>query len=323
MTSTLIGRRSADEGIEVEATVAGRVELTAEIVEITLEPVSGALPGDWPAGSHVDLVLGDGLVRQYSLIPAPKGQWRVAVLREGNGRGGSRYIHDELAVGDRIVCRGPRNNFPLAHSPRYLFLAGGVGVTPLLRMIEQATAAGAQWRLVYCGRSRATMAFVGSLDAGSEQVVVHADDENGVLDLAALLAEPQDETLVYACGPAPFLEACIAATRSWPPGSLHIERFSPVEIDPGQESGEFEVELWTSGRTLTIPTDRSILDVAQDAGIQVLSSCSEGTCGTCETPVLAGEVDHRDSVLDDEEKSASLTMMVCVSRGRGRIVLDL
>lgn len=227
-------------------------------------------------------------------------------------------------MGDRLATRGPRNNFPLLPADRYLFLAGGIGVTPLVGMVGDAERRGVEWSMLYCGRTRTAMAMADELATRwASRVDVHADDERGLPDLAALLARPQPGTAVYACGPAPFLDAVAAATTEWPPRSLHVERFAPVD-DTAAPGVAFEVELRTSGRVLTVPAGRSALEVIQEAGVQVLSSCAEGTCGTCETVVLEGEVDHRDSVLSPEEQAASETIMICVSRARGsRLVLDL
>jgi ferredoxin len=191
-------------------------------------------------------------------------------------------------------------------------------------MIAAAEAAGAEWRLVYGGRQRASMAFLDELARYGDRVSVHPQDETGLLDLPALLGTPQDDTLVYCCGPEPLLAAVERACTGWPSRSLRVERFNPKPLTEPVLVEAFEVELAQSELTLTIPPDRSILEVVEEAGVGVLSSCAEGTCGTCETPVLEGEPDHRDSVLDDEEKAANDCMMICVSRSCSqRLVLDL
>jgi ferredoxin len=192
-------------------------------------------------------------------------------------------------------------------------------------MLAAAEAAGAQWRLVYGGRSHATMAFGDELLAThGERVQLRPQDEHGLLDLDALLAEPGDGTLVYCCGPAPLLDAVEERCAHRPAGTLHVERFTPKDVGAPVLAGSFEVELAQTGATLTVHPDRSVLDVLEDAGVPVLSSCREGTCGTCETGVLAGTVDHRDSLLTDEERAAGDTMFPCVSRAAGpKLVLDL
>ena len=313
---------------ELDVLVADRQVAADGVVALTLRhPDGGELPA-WTPGAHVDLVLSDDLTRQYSLCgdPAERTAWQVAVLQEPDGRGGSAFVHDKLSAGTTVRVRGPRNHFPLEPAARYLFIAGGIGITPIVPMLGAATAAGADWRLVYGGRTAASMAFVEQLRAthGEERVVLRPQDEHGLLDLDSLLGEPADGTLVYCCGPGPLLDAVEQRCASWPSGSLHTERFTPKEQGEPVLSGTFEVELAQSGTTLTVPPDRSILEVLEDAGIQVLSSCQEGTCGTCETVVLAGTVDHRDSLLTDEEMAANDTMFICVSRAAcPRLVLDL
>jgi ferredoxin-NADP reductase len=313
---------------ELDVLVADRHVAADGVVALTLRlPDGGELPA-WTPGAHVDLVLSDDLTRQYSLCgdPAERTAWQVAVLQEPDGRGGSAFVHDKLSAGTTVRVRGPRNHFPLEPAARYLFIAGGIGITPIVPMLGAATAAGADWRLVYGGRTAASMAFVEQLRAahGEERVVLRPQDEHGLLDLDSLLGEPADGTLVYCCGPGPLLDAVEQRCASWPSGSLHTERFTPKEQGEPVLSGTFEVELAQSGTTLTVPPDRSILEVLEDAGIQVLSSCQEGTCGTCETVVLAGTVDHRDSLLTDEEMAANDTMFICVSRAAcPRLVLDL
>ncbi|GHB36819.1 ferredoxin [Streptomyces umbrinus] len=271
------------------------------------------------------MVLGPGLERQYSLCgdPADRRSWRVAVLREPDGRGGSAHVHGQLEAGGKVRVRGPRNHFALQPSPRYRFVAGGIGITPILPMLAEAEASGAEWTLLYGGRTRNSMAFVEELSPYGDKVRIAPQDEAGLLDLAAELGTPQPGTLVYCCGPGPLLDAVEERCAQWPKGSLHVERFQPKVQETGADT-EFEVVLERSGRTLTVPADVSVLDTVRSAGVEVLFSCTEGTCGTCETDVLEGTPDHRDSVLTDEEREAGETMLICVSRCRGkRLVLDL
>ncbi|MHA6627481.1 PDR/VanB family oxidoreductase [Pseudonocardia sichuanensis] len=310
-----------------ELVVAERADAAEGVVTLVLRDPSGAPLPAWEPGAHVDLVLTPDLTRQYSLCgdPAERDRWRIAVLREPDGRGGSAFVHEKLLPGATVPARGPRNHFALVPAPHYLFLAGGVGITPIAAMLAAATAAGADWRLVYGGRSAATMAFAAELRAAhGERVHLRPQDEHGLLDLDALLGAPSPDTLVYCCGPAPLLDAVEQRCAGWPPGTLHVERFAPAEAGAPVLAGAFEVELAQSGVTVTVPPDRSVLDALEEAGTAPLSSCREGTCGTCETAVLAGAVDHRDSLLTDDERAAHDTMFPCVSRAAcPKLVLDL
>jgi ferredoxin-NADP reductase len=311
--------------VELDLEVVARTEIAAGVVHLALRDRSGAQLPPWQAGAHIDLHLGERFVRQYSLCgdPAERDTWRVSVLHEPGGRGGSAYLHERVSAGSTVRVRGPRNHFVLAPAARYEFIAGGIGITPILPMVAAAQAAGARWQLTYGGRTRSTMAFADQLAADyPDHVTISPQDETGLLDLDALLSTPQPDILVYCCGPEPLLAAVEARCAGWPPGALHVERFAPKEID-AVPSGSFEVELATTGRTFTVPADRSILETLEAAGVAVLSSCREGTCGTCETTVLAGVPEHRDSLLTEQEKDAGDTMMICVSRASSpRLVLE-
>jgi ferredoxin-NADP reductase len=319
---------------EADVRVESKQDVADGVVCLTLRAVDARPLPPWTPGAHVDLVLDprpdptlDGMpTRQYSLCGnlTDHSAWRLGVLRDPDGRGSSRYVHDRLAAGDTVRVRGPRNNFPLVASPRYLFLAGGIGITPILPMIAAAEAAGAEWQLVYGGRRRASMAFLDELAQYGDRVSVRPQDETGLLDLDGLLGSPRADTRVFCCGPEPLLAAVEQRCAGWPPGSLHVERFAPRPQGERARSAGFQVVLAASELTLDVPPDRSILSVVEDAGIDVLSSCAEGTCGTCETAVLEGEPDHRDSVLTDVERQAGQCLMICVSRSRSpRLVLDL
>ncbi|MGV9853043.1 PDR/VanB family oxidoreductase [Streptomyces sp. NPDC003442] len=310
--------------------VARREEVASDVVALTLRHPAGRDLPAWEPGAHLDLVLGTGLTRQYSLCgdPADRASWRIAVLRAPAGRGGSAQVHDTLTEGSTVRVRGPRNHFALRPAARYLFIAGGIGITPLLPMTAAADAAGADWRLLYGGRTRASMAFADELaDRHGGKVRLVPQDEEGLLDLMPYLTAPAGPgTLVYCCGPEPLLQVAEEACRGWPEGSLRTERFQPRTDDAGGESGSraFELVLTRSGLTLTVEPERSVLRTVEAAGVPVLYSCEEGTCGTCETDVVEGEVDHHDSVLTDEERASGETMMICVSRCHGpRLVLDL
>ncbi|MET9391240.1 PDR/VanB family oxidoreductase [Streptomyces sp. NPDC006624] len=303
--------------------VVDRREFAADgVLALTLRhPLGEPLPA-WEPGAHLDVVLGPGLERQYSLCgdPADRSAWRIAVLREPAGRGGSAHVHAHLREGDKVRVRGPRNTFRLEPAPRYRFVAGGIGITPILPMLAAAEAAGAEWTLLYGGRTRRSMAFAGELARYGDRVTLAPEDETGLLDLPSVLDDVPEGTLVYCCGPGPLLDA---AEARCPAGVLRVERFRPERRETGGDTA-FEVELARSGRTLTVAPGVSVLDAVRAAGAEVLYSCTEGTCGTCETDVLAGEPDHRDSVLTEEERAAGGTMLICVSRCRGgRLVLDL
>ncbi|PZG21664.1 oxidoreductase [Micromonospora craterilacus] len=309
----------------LELVVARREPVATGVVVLTLcRPGGGDLP-DWSPGAHVDLELAAGLVRPYSLCgdPAERTALELAVQLEPDGRGGSRHVHEHLVPGAGVRVRGPRNNFPLVTAQRYLFIAGGIGITPIRPMVAAADAAGADWRLVYGGRSRASMAFADALrEKYGDRVSLHSQDETGLLDLAGLLDRPSGG-LVYCCGPAALIDAVQQGCQAWPAGSLHVERFTP-SAEVGGVEGTVEVELVLSGRTVTVPPGTSILAAVEGAGVQVLSSCREGTCGTCETAVLDGVPEHRDSLLTEADRAAGDTMLICVSRSRTpRLVLEL
>ena len=326
-------RQSSREGwvtktaeTELDMQVAARRDVADGTVELTLAEPSGAPLPAWNAGAHIDLVLNPSLTRQYSLCgsAADDSTWKVGVLRDPESRGGSAYVHEKLNEGATVRVRGPRNHFPLVSSPRYQFIAGGIGITPILAMIEAAEARGADWNLLYGGRSRASMAFLDRLD-GNDRVTVWPQDEKGLLDLDAVLGVPQPDTLVYCCGPGGLLDAVEEGCASWPDGSLHLERFAAKAVETSEDAlDSFEVECSRSGVTVTVADGTSIFDAVQKAGVDVLGSCMEGICGTCECDVLEGTPDHRDSVLSKSDRERGDTMMTCVSRSLSeKLVLDL
>lgn len=309
--------------LNLTLTVDRKTVLADGVVELQLKARS-TLPA-WEPGSHVDLLLGPDLVRQYSLCgdPDDRRYLKVAVLREPDSRGGSEHVHDELKEGQQIQIRGPRNHFPLVESARYQFIAGGIGITPILCMIREAERAGADWHLLYGGRSRESMAYLPELEQYGDRVRIQPADTDGLMDLESVLGTPRPDTAVYCCGPEPLLNAVEERCRPWPANALHLERFAPKTLAEDVVDSEFEVEFARSGVTATVPVGTSILDVATEHGLFVLRSCSEGVCGTCETVLLEGDPEHRDSVLTDEDREDGC-FMPCVSRARSaRLVLDL
>jgi len=320
-STTIFHEREADLRIE-------RKEESAEgVIALTLTEPSGQELPEWSPGAHIDLVLTHSLTRQYSLCSGTddRRSYRVGVLRDPGSRGGSQFVHDELQAGGTVRIRGPRNHFPFIDAPAYLFIAGGIGITPILPMIASAEAVGAGWQLHYGGRTRGSMAFLDELVAYGDRVTIYPQDEAGHIPLDSILSEPRGGVLVYSCGPGPLLDAIETSTSHWPPGTLHIERFAakPVAAAPGALD-TFEVVCQRSGVNLKIDPDQSILDAAEDAGLKVLASCRAGVCGTCEVDVLGGKPDHRDSVLSAEERASNEFMLVCISRSLSpRLVLDL
>ena len=290
------------------------------VVTLTLVDPTGAELPPWTPGAHIDVILGD-VIRQYSLSgdPSDRSRWRIGVLREEAGRGGSVKLHDTVAVGDTVAIRGPRNHFPLHTGPEFIFIAGGIGITPLIPMIGEVAAKGATWKLVYGGRRVTSMAFREELTGKyGEQVQLWPEDEQGILDLARIVGEPRADVLIYSCGPEGLLSAIESVCAPWPKGTLHLERFSAKPQGPADPAtdGSFEVIAEKSGVTVTVAEGTSIIDALEAVGVEVLSSCQEGVCGTCETKILAGIADHRDSLLTEEERAENEYMMICVGRSK-------
>ncbi|WP_435058853.1 PDR/VanB family oxidoreductase [Streptomyces sp. bgisy060] len=296
------------------------------------DPAGGDLP-PWEPGAHLEVTLPSGAIRHYSLCgdPADRSTYRLGVLRERAGRGGSEEVHTRVGGGTVLGARGPFNRFPLVPADRYLFVAGGIGITPLLPMVHALPPG--SWSLLYGGRSLAAMAYREELSA-LPGVTLVPQDTAGLLDLDAAFSGLPAGTAVYCCGP----EGLLRAVRDRWSGPLHTERFGSAPAPrPGETAGSasdgsegfegpegFEVELRRSGRTVHVAPGRTLLDAVREAVPGVAYSCEEGWCGTCETKVLAGTPDHHDSVLGEDERASGTTMMICVGRSRGtRLVLDL
>jgi len=278
------------------------------------------------AGSHVDIHLPNGMMRQYSLVEGgvtPE-SYVLGIKRDPASRGGSKYVFDELKVGRVLTISPPRNNFPLAlDAPHTVLVAGGIGITPIWAMLQTLQQHGRSWELHFSCRSRADMAFLKSLQK-LEPVRFHFDDEAAgkFLDMNAIVAKAPKDAHFYCCGPIPMLNAFEEATKVLPTEQVHVEYFTAKEA-PNLEGG-YVVELSRSGKQFTVPPGKSILEVLRDAGLNVPYSCEEGICGACETTVISGIPDHRDSVLTDNERNANKTMMICCSGCKSeKLVLDI
>jgi vanillate O-demethylase ferredoxin subunit len=298
-----------------------------DIVSLELTAQDGAPLPPFVAGAHIDVHLGPDRIRSYSLANAPRerNRYLIAVKHEKQGRGGSRQIHETVETGKRLAIGMPRNYFmlPPGHTP-LLFIAGGIGITPIRAMIHEADDSGRPWRLHYAARSLAHAAFAEDLAAyGPERVHFWFSGAGERLALDRVLADVDERTHLLCCGPARLLNDIEAATASWNPERVRMEWFRAEPLRTGADTA-FDVELRRSGRVLHVPAGRSLLDVLHENGISVPFACHEGICGTCETRVLAGSIDHKDRVLPPEERAQGRVMMVCVSRARsGKLVLDL
>jgi phthalate 4,5-dioxygenase reductase subunit len=300
-----------------------RTERVAEDIHLfeLRDPAGGELPA-FSAGSHVSLRVPGGHLRKYSLCndPAERDRYVIAVKREAGGRGGSESLIREAAVGHEIPVSAPVNNFALAKSPAgYLFVAGGIGITPIMAMIRELAASGGRFKLYYCTRSPEVTAFRDELAEFGRNVVIHHDggDLARALDLWPILEKPKGQ--LYCCGPRGLMQAVRDMTGHWSPSAVHFEAFT--DTAPRPDDTPFRVRLARSGQTIEVPVGTTILEALRAHGIEAPCSCESGTCGTCRTRLLAGEADHRDLVLGDEERETNI--MVCVSRARSdELVID-
>lgn len=314
----------------IELSVIGIEPVAERIRALTLAHPAGQPLPEWHPGSHIDLHLPGGILRQYSLCsdPADRSNWRIAVLYEPDGRGGSSAVHEKLEIGDRVSVSPPKDNFGYASGGTdLLFVAGGIGITPVLPMVHAAAKADANWHLVYLGRSREAMSFLPELAAYGDRVTVHPSATLGPMLLSGaldqLLTTRLDDPDVYACGPERMLEDMLDWCGESRGHRLHVERFTGTTTGPQEGDTAFVVET-ADGTEIEVAADETILTALVRFGIPVLNSCQEGICGTCETVVLDGVPDHRDQLLSDEERASNETMMVCVSRCKGkRLVLEL
>ena len=292
---------------------------------------NGRLLPMFTAGGHIDIELPNGLARQYSLSNDPRDvdRYVIAVLREPAGRGGSAYLHDNVKEGDTLTIGTPRNNFPLHEGARHhILLAGGIGMTPMLAMARELATRGESFEMHYCTRTPAKTAFMAEIKASSfaDKVQFHHDNGNPAdgLDIAALLRDVREGAHIYYCGPTGFMHACEQASAHWPRGTVHCEYFSvDTSVTHGADEA-FQIKIASTGQVFDVPADKSIVDVLRANGYDVETMCEEGICGTCATVMLEGEADHRDFVLDDEEKARGEFIMVCCSRSKSpMLTLDL
>jgi ferredoxin-NADP reductase len=289
-------------------------------------PDGQRLPAFEP-GAHIDVVLPNGLTRQYSLLHASKDPeaYTIGVKRDPRSTGGSAYLHDSLRVGALVGISHPRNNFPLhaGESHHTVLIAGGIGITPIWAMAERLAAGTAGWELHYSCRSRSDAVLLDTMSRIAE-VRLNFDDENGgqFLDLQAIAANAPPDTHFYCCGPTPMLEAFQEAMADVPSDHWHVEYFTQKES--AATEGGFVVRLRRSGLDVTVPPGNTILDTLREAGLAMPSSCEKGICGTCETTVLDGVPDHRDAILTESERAANDTMMICCSGAKSdQLVLDI
>lgn len=313
--------------------VARKAAEADDICSLELVAVDGRPLPAFSAGSHVDVHLPGGTVRQYSLCndPSESHRYLVAVLRDPASRGGSAAVHDAVKDNDVLTISAPKNHFALAHdAKRHLLMAGGIGVTPILCMAERLAMMGAEFEMHYATRSPSRTAFRDRIAASSFAQRVHFHFDDGApaqkLDLAAVLGRPDAQTHLYVCGPKGYMDAVLATARAqgWAEPQLHWEFFAGADAGPRAGDGSFEVQIASSGRVVTIPPDQPVTKALAAAGIEILVSCEEGVCGTCLTRVLQGEIDHRDAYLTPEEQAANDQFTPCCSRAKSpRLVLDL
>lgn len=316
---------------ELELRVKSIDAATPRIRRIELVGTGGGALPPFSAGAHLDLELPNGETRSYSLLNAPGAADRyvIGVLRETESTGGSAFVHERLEPGDVLRSSAPINHFPLTETGDvYVLIAGGIGVTPLMSMATRLAELGKDYVLHYCARSPEEAAFLAELQLRhGARLRTHFDggDPARGIDLHALLANRPPAAHVYVCGPVGLIRAVIAAAAHWPPGTVHYELFKGSEADVAPENKDqaFDIVLKKSGRRLAVPADRTILAVLRAEGIKVKTLCTSGRCGTCRVAYVAGKVDHRDEVLDDDERAEYL--QVCVSRAMPgeTLVLDL
>lgn len=317
--------------LELDLKVSARRTEAEGIVSFELQCAAGSELPDYEAGSHIDVEVQPGIVRQYSLcgVPHDKRTWRIAVLKEPNSRGGSAGMHELIHEGRQIRVSRPKNLFSLVPAPHSLLLAGGIGITPILAMARELVQSGKSFEMHYCARSTARTAFRGEIVEGAlaPHTRFYASDGSSEqhFDAQRVLSAVPGGTHLYVCGPAGFIDHVLDAARElgWAEDRLHREHFAAAHVDTSGDQ-PFEVRIASSGVTLRVPSDRSVLDVLQKNGIDVPFSCESGICGTCATRVLQGTPDHRDNYMTDAEHAANDQFTPCCSRAKtALLVLDL
>lgn len=315
----------AGQDSPIEMRVTARRELTRDVTEFTLEPAADIGLPSYAPGAHITLQTPSGAMRRYSLIlpGIDPDKYVIAVKKEPASRGGSRSMHEDAHEGRVLAVQPPKNDFELKEAPKYLLIAGGIGITPIYCMARHLASEDKDFQIIYCTRKREETAYLEELQkAFGECLSLHHDDgdPDQAYDFWEHFAEPQNMH-VYCCGPRPLMESIEAISGHWPEGRVHFEDFKPVEVVRPDDVA-FDVELVKSGVTLTVPADRSILEVVRDSGVSTVSSCESGTCGTCKTRLVSGEADHRDLVLMDDEREDNI--MICISRAKtGKLAIDL
>lgn len=309
----------------IKMRIAARRILTPSIVEFTLTPQSAAALAPFTPGAHVTVQTPSGAMRRYSLVGSGQNSDRyvIAVKKEADSRGGSISMHADAVEGYQLSVQRPENSFPLKTAPKYLLIAGGIGVTPIFSMAQHLALSGRDFQIIYCTRSAVETAYREEMrEAFGDRLLLHHDDgdRQKAYDFWKHLETPQPMG-VYCCGPKQLMEDIRSMSDHWPDGRINFEDFKPVDVTQTNDRA-FEVELARSGKTILVPGDRSILEALRENGVTVASSCESGTCGTCKTRLLSGQVDHRDLALMDDEQADYL--MICVSRAKsGLLVLDL
>ncbi len=311
--------------------VVNKVKEAEEIVSLELASVDGRPLPSFSAGAHIDVLIRDGLTRQYSLLNDSSEQHRyiIGVLRDPESRGGSVAVHDDINVGDTLEISAPKNHFELVQAKRTLLFAGGIGVTPLLCMARRLSTIDADFEMHYCTRSRERTAFFDAIKASKFADRVHFHFDNGddaqKMDIKSLVANPDPGTHLYVCGPTGYIDYVINAAKEagWPASQLHLEYFAAAEVDTSGDTS-FEVKIASTGQVFTIPPDKPITQVLDEAGVFIPVSCEEGVCGTCLTRVLEGTPEHRDLYLTDAEHEANDQFTPCCSRSKSpMLVLDI
>lgn len=346
------GTPDSVDSVWTTVSITSRRHLTDWVDEFRFESADGSPLPAWTPGSHIDVQIpectvpgrrcwGDddpadpdkvySLIRQYSLCsdPADLSGYTIAVDRtpiDRGGRGGSERIHQTFDPGVQVRIGTPRNHFALQRALNYVFVAGGIGITPIIPLIAQAERSGRPWKLLCLSRSEEEMPYYDDLvdTWGEEHVSLHTSGSHGRIDFGAALADQPRGTAVYVCGPGTMAMSVRLAVDPQPAVDVFTEQFSAPIRPTSEGDTPFEVTVASTGDTLTVPADKSVLDTLEARGMLLASSCREGMCGTCEVEVVSGEIEHRDTVLTPEERSENESMMICVSRcGSGRLVIDL